>query len=95
MFVNHVLRNIIIKYDIRNQDLSIQSDNAPTQYKNKNAFFFLEKLAKELNFRIICTYGAAGHGKGAIDGISNFSVKIFYEKILWHMTSFSIKAKKL
>ena len=39
VFVNHVLHDIIIKYDIRNQDLWIQSDNTPTQYKNINAFF--------------------------------------------------------
>ena len=93
VFIDHVLRGIIIKYDIRNQDLWIQSDNAPTQYKNKNAFFLLEKVAKEFNLRIICTYGAGGHEKGAIDGMS--SAGVFYENILWQMTSFSTKAKKL
>ena len=38
VFVNHVLRHIIVRYDIRNQDLWIQSDNAPTECKNENAF---------------------------------------------------------
>ena len=77
VLVYHVLRDIIIKYDIRNQDLWIQSDNhnRPTQYKYKNAFFLLEKLAKEFYLRIIHTYGAAGHGKGAIDGMSSFGAK--------------------
>ena len=79
VFVDHVLRNIVIKYDIRNQDLWIQSDT-PTQYKNKNAFFLLQKLAKEFNLRIIRTYGAAGHGK-AIDEMSSFGIKIFCKKI--------------
>ena len=49
----------------------IQSDNAPTQYKNRQAFALLQKLADEFNFRIIRTYGAAGHGKGAIDAMSS------------------------
>ena len=80
-----MLRNIIIKYDIRNQDLWIQSDNVPTQYK-KNAFLLLQKLTKELNLRILCTYGAAGHWKGAV-----LASKIFCEKITWHMISFSTK----
>ena len=30
--------------------------------------------------RIICTYGAAGHGKGAIDGMSSFGVKNILRK---------------
>ena len=80
MFVDHVLRNIVIKYDIRNQDLWIQTDT-PTQYKNKNAFFLLQKLAKEFNLRIIRTYGAAGHGKGAIDEMPSFGIKILCKEI--------------
>ena len=80
VFVDHVLRDIIIKYDIRNQDLWIQSDNALTQYKNKNAFFLLEKLAKEVNLRIIRTYSAAGHGKWTIDGMSSFGIKNILQK---------------
>ena len=79
-FVDHVLRDLIIRYDIRDQDLWIQSDNAPTQYKNKNAFFLLQRLAKEFNLRIVRTYGAAGHGKGAIDGMSSFGVKNILRK---------------
>ena len=75
VFVDHVLRDIIIKYDIRNQDLWIQSDIAPTQYKNKNAFFLLKKLTKKFNLRTICKYGTAGHGKGAIDQMSSCGVK--------------------
>ena len=39
VFVDQVLRELIRKYDIKNQNLWIQSDNAPTQYKNKYAFF--------------------------------------------------------
>ena len=46
VFVDPVLRDIFIKYDIRNQDLWIQSDNAPTKYRNKNAFFFAKSLLR-------------------------------------------------
>ena len=40
VFVYHVIRDIINKYHIANEDLSIQSDNASSQYKNKQSFFF-------------------------------------------------------
>ena len=80
VFVDQVLRELIRKYDIKNQDLWIQSDNAPTQYKNKYAFFLLQRLAKEFNLRIIRTFGAAGHGKRAIDGMSSFGVKNILRK---------------
>ena len=53
----------------------IQSDEAPKQYKNRHAFALLQKLANEFNLRIIRTYGAAGHGMGNIDAMSNFGVK--------------------
>ena len=75
IFVDHVIHDIIHKYDIKNEDLWIQSDNASSQYKNKHSFSLLQKLSKEFNLRIIRTYGAAGHGKGAIDGMSSFGVK--------------------
>ena len=32
-------------------------------------------MADEFNLRIVRTYGAAGHGKGAIDAMSSFGVK--------------------
>ena len=32
-YIDQVLRDIIIKYDIKDEDLWIQSDNAPTQLK--------------------------------------------------------------
>ena len=64
-YVDHVLRDIIIKYDIKNEDLWIQSDNAPTQYKKKHAFALLQKLADDFNLRIIGTYGAAGPWEGS------------------------------
>ena len=75
IFVDHVLRDIIEKYGIKNEDLWIQSDNASSQYKNKHSFGLLQQLAEEFALRIIRTYGAAGHGKGVIDAMSSFGVK--------------------
>ena len=65
-----MLCNLISKYD-----LWIQSDNASSQYKNKLPFGLLQELSDEINLRIIRTYGAAGHEKGAIDGMSSFGVR--------------------
>ena len=74
IFVDDVLRDLIINYNISNEDLWVQSDNASSQYKNKHSFGLLQSLADEFNLRIIRTYGAAGHGKGAIDAMSSFGV---------------------
>ena len=40
-----------------------------------SSFSLLQALADEFNLRIIRTYGAAGHGKGAIDTVSSFGMK--------------------
>ena len=66
---------MIQRYDIKTEDVIIQSGNALTQYKNRHAFALLQKLANEFNSRIIRTYGAAGHGKGTINAKSSFGVK--------------------
>ena len=44
LFVDYVVRDIIEKYGIRDDELWIQSNNAPSQYKNKHAFRFYQKL---------------------------------------------------
>ena len=86
VFVDHVLRDLIVKYNISNEDLWIQSDNASSQYKNKHYFGLLQTLADEFNLRIIRTYGAAGHGKGTIDAMSSFGVKnILRKDIVTHV----------
>ena len=55
IFVDNVLRDIISKYDIKNEDLWIQSDNASSQYKNRLPFGPLQELSDEYNLRIIRT----------------------------------------
>ena len=80
IFVDYVIRDIIERYGIENEDLWIQSNNVSSQYKKKHAFVFYQKLAHDFGLRIIRRYGASGHGKGAIDGMSSFGV----ENILKH-----------
>ena len=93
-YVDQVLRDIIIKYDIKDEDLWIQNDNAPTQYKNKHAFALLQKLVDDFNLRIIRTYGAAGHGKGVIDVMYSFSAKnILRKDIVTHDVFFNNSAE--
>ena len=75
IFVDLAIRDIIQRYDIKNEDLWIQSDNASSQYKNKLPFALYQQLSNEFNLRIIRTYGAAGHRKGVIDAMSSFGVK--------------------
>ena len=74
-FVDYVVQDIIAKYNIKDEDFWIQSDNAPTQYKTKHAFSLYQKLVDDFNLLIIRTYGASGHGKGVIDAMSSFGAK--------------------
>ena len=58
----------------------IQSDNAPTQYKNRHDFALLQKPVNELHLRIISTYVAPGRVKGTIDATWSFVVKNVFER---------------
>ena len=73
-FVDYLVRDIA-KCNIKDEDLWIQSDNSPTQYKNKHAFNLYQKLADDFNLPIVRTYGASGHGKSVIDAMSSFGAK--------------------
>ena len=75
IFVDEVLEDIFTKRNIKNETVMIKSDNAPTQYKNKYAFYLLQQIANKFNVTIGRIYGAAGHGKGLIDAMSSFGVK--------------------
>ena len=74
VFADPVLHDVIDRYDINSEDLWIQSDNTSSQDNNKHSFGLLQQLADEIGPRIILNYGAVGHGKGAIDGMSSFEV---------------------
>ena len=69
-----IFTGVYIELDI-SENLSIKSDNAPTQYKKRYAFESLQELANEFNLTIVRIYGAAGHGKGLIDSMSSFGCK--------------------
>ena len=80
IFVDHVLRDLIIHSNNSNEDLRVQSDNASFQCKNKHSFGLQQPLADEFNVRIIRTYGAPGYGKEAIDAMSSIGVKNILRK---------------
>ena len=69
VFVDHILRDIIMRYGIKNEYFWIDSDNALNQYMSKYSFSLMKQSGDEFGLRIICSYGGAGLGKRAIDGI--------------------------
>ena len=80
IFVQQVLGNIFDRWEIRDETIVVESDNAPTQHKNKWAFESYSSLPKKYNVRIIRMYGAAGRGKGVTDAMSSFGVKSFLKR---------------
>ena len=48
IFADQVFQDMISVYEIQNEDLLIQSDKVPSQYKNKIPFVLLQQLANEL-----------------------------------------------
>ena len=74
VFADPVLHDVIDRYDINSEDLWIQRDNTSSQDNNKHSFGLLQQSADEIGLRIIRNYSDAGHGKGAIDGMSSFEV---------------------
>ena len=73
-FVHFVLEDIFEYCNIKNENVLIKSDKAPTQYTKKYVFKSLQSLANK-HAAIVRVYGAAGHGKGLIDAMSSFGVK--------------------
>ena len=86
---------MIQRYDIKNEDVIIQSDNAPAQYKNRHTFALLQNLVDELSLRIIRTYDAAGHGKGTIDAMSSFGVKNVFRRAIVTQDTFCDKSEEI
>ena len=79
-FVYQILEDIFNHCNICNETIIIKSDNAPAQSKNNWVFQSYTSLASKYNVSIIRLYGAAGHGKGLIDAMSNFGAKSFLRK---------------
>ena len=55
-FVHFVLEDVFESRNIKNENVLIKSDNAPTQYKNKYAFKLLQSLANKY-VAIVRVYG--------------------------------------
>ena len=81
-FVDEVLNDIFGRWNIRNEKILLKSGNAGNQYEGKYAYAYYQNMADKYNVRIIRLYGAAGHGKGLIDAMSSFSVKLILRKTL-------------
>ena len=47
-FVDHVLRNIIARYGIENEDFWIRSDNTFNKYESKHSLSLLQQLVMSL-----------------------------------------------
>lgn len=71
----------------------VKSDNCRVQYKCADVFGMYQSLAKEYKKTFIVCYGASGHGRGLVDGMSSFGVKnplrqhIITEDFYWSTAS--------
>ena len=83
IFVDHVLRDLIVHYNIENEDLWVQSDNASSQYKNKYSLGLLQLLADEFTLR-----------KRALRFLCN-DYEISYEELLSKSSTSSMNVKRL
>ena len=79
-FVDEVLNDIFLRWNICNETILLKSDNTPNHYKDKYAFAYYQDFAIKYNVQIARLYGAAGHGKGLIDTMSSFGVKSILRK---------------
>ena len=52
-----------------------KSNNCGTQYKSRYVFGEYQKMAIQIDQKVIIYYGLSGHGKGLVDAMSAFSMK--------------------
>lgn len=62
MFLQNGLEDIFADRGIKDETVTIKSDNAPTQYKNNYAFDSIQQFSNNYNITIVRVYDAAGHG---------------------------------
>ena len=71
----------------------IKTDNCTVQYKCSNVFGMYSEISVDTGKTIIVYYGAAGHGRGLVDGMSSWGVKTPLRKHIiladwyWHTAS--------
>ena len=57
-----MLEYIFRRWNIRDETIIVKKDDAPSQYKNKSAAFYMQSLDDRFNVDIAWILGAAGHG---------------------------------
>ena len=77
VFTFAIIRDIAEKYPYLMDDgyMVIHSDNCEDHYKCKFTFQQMREMAMKQNINIFLFYGAPGHGRGLIDGMSSFGCK--------------------
>lgn len=74
-FTKTAIEEVIPKIFANNNIVVIKSDNCRVQYKCAYVFGMYRDLAKKTGKTFIVLYGASGHGRGLVDGMSSFGVK--------------------
>ena len=54
----------------------VKSDNCAEQFKSRYVFGFCEHFSQTNNIPVLLFYGVVGHGKGLVDSMSSFGVKM-------------------
>ena len=73
-FIATVLRQLI--NESSSDNIRLKSDNCATQYKSKYVFKAFHSLAVKMQKKIVSFYGTSGNGKGLVDVMSSFGVKV-------------------
>ena len=74
-FLKSVLLDLLQQVFSQQQIIRTKSDNCSLQYKCGNVYAMLKELARQLLKTLILYFGAAGHGRCLVDGMSAFGVK--------------------
>ena len=74
-FTKAVIMDLLEKVFKHQDTIRIKTDNCTTQYKCLYVFGMYSDLAKKLKKTFILYFGAAGHGRCLVDGMSSWGVK--------------------
>ena len=74
-FLKSMIKDLLQEAISDQQIIRTKSDNCSLQYKCGAVYAMLRELAMELLKTIIAYFGAAGHGRCLVDGMSSFGVK--------------------
>ena len=83
-FTKAVIMDLLEKVLHGQQIIRIKTENCTTPYKSLNVFGMYTELAQQLNKTFILYYGAAGHRRGLVDGMSSWGVKNSFKKANHH-----------